>query len=353
LRRITRHDAVSWSIAAEPRAHAAQAVVYEIALKTIIITGARGYIGSALSERLASEGYALQLVSRSPSQGRVMSARAKGDYRGADLRDPQSWSKLLSDADVVMHLSARTDLHAAEADPVGDEDINVQPLRALVEAARAANTAPTIVFASAATVVGSNPQIPVDDAAHDNPCSIYDRNKLACETILREATSRGTVRACSLRLANVYGHGGASINANRGILNLMMGRAIDGEPLTLYGEGAYVRDFIHIDDVIEAFHSAIVTPQVCDGGHYVIASGRGHTLAEAYAMIAQAAMTQLQRRVEIVRVAEPGNLHPIEKRNFIGDSAAFSARTGWRPRFDLRSGIADYFARAAQPAMTH
>jgi UDP-glucose 4-epimerase len=319
---------------------------------TIVITGIRGYIGSALAERLASEGYALRLVSRSPSPAGAMSARTKCDYCAADLRDPQSWSQLLSDADVVVHLSARTDLRAAEADPGGDEDINVRPVRALIEAALAVGAVPKIVFASAATIVGPNPQIPVNDAAYDHPCSIYDRNKLACETILREATGRGVVRACSLRLANVYGYGGASINANRGILNIMMRRAIDGEPLTLYGTGEYVRDFIQIDDVIEAFHSAIVTPQVCDGGHYVIASGRGHTLAEAYAMIAQAAMEQLQRRVEIVRVPEPANLHPIEKRNFIGDSAVFRARTGWRPRFDLRAGIADCLARAAQPAMT-
>jgi len=322
-------------------------------LKTIVITGARGYIGSALAERLASEGYALRLVSRSPNPARVMSARTKCDYRAADLRDPQSWSELLSDADVVVHLSARTDLRAAEADPSGDEDINVRPLRALVQAALATGAVPKIVFASAATIVGANPQIPVNDAAHDDPCSIYDRNKLAGETTLREATSRGAVRACSLRLANVYGRDGASINASRGILNMMMRRAIEGEPLTLYGAGDYIRDFIHVDDVIEAFYCAIVTPEVCDGGHYVIASGRGHTLAEAYAMIEQAAMEQLQRRVDIVHVAEPANLHQIEKRNFIGDPALFRARTGWRPRFDLRAGIADYFARAAQPAMTH
>jgi len=322
-------------------------------LKTIVITGARGYIGKALAERLASEGYALQLVSRSASPARTMPARANCNYRAADLRDPRSWSELLSDADVVVHLSARTDLRAAEANPNGDENINVRPLRALVEAALASSVAPKIIFASAATIVGPNPQIPVNDAAHDNPCSVYDRNKLACETILREATGRGAVRACSLRLANVYGYGGASINANRGILNIMMRRAIDGEALTLYGTGGYVRDFIHIDDAIEAFHSAIVTPEVCDGSHYVIASGRGHTLAEAYAMITQAAMEHLQRKVEIVRVAEPTNLHPIEKRNFIGDSGVFRTRTGWRPRFELRAGIADYFARAVQTAMTH
>lgn len=321
--------------------------------KPVVITGARGYIGSALAERLERAGYALRLVSRVPSLGLAASTRDMRTYWAADLRDRNSWADLLRGADVVVHLSSRTDLRAAEADPVDDEDVNVCPLRALVEAARGMGTVPTIVFASAATIVGPNPQIPVDDGARDNPCSVYDRHKLAGEMILREATAHGAVRACSLRLSNVYGYGSSSVNANRGILNVMAKRAAAGEPLTLYGNGGYLRDFIHIDDVVEAFLRAIATPDICDGGHYLIASGRGHTLAEAYAMIAETAMERLQRRVEIVSVTEPADLHPIEKRNFIGNSHLFQERTGWRPRLQLRDGIRDYFLRATQPSMVH
>jgi nucleoside-diphosphate-sugar epimerase len=322
-------------------------------VKTAIITGARGYIGSALAEKLGREGYALRLVSRSPTSISTASSQGTREYRAADLRYPESWSELLRDARLVMHLSSRTDLRAAEADPAADEDINIRPLRALVEAAHGLDTAPMIVFASAATIVGPNPQMPVDDAARDNPCSVYDRHKLAGEMILREAAACGAVRACSLRLSNVYGYGRASMNASRGILNIMMKRAVDGEPLTLYGDGVYLRDFVHIEDVLEAFSRAIASAEVCDGGHYLIASGRGHTFADAYAMIAEVATERLRRRVEIVRVPEPADLHPIEKRNFIGDPRIFCARTGWQPRFDLRAGILDYFARSAEPVMAH
>ena len=105
----------------------------------------------------------------------MLSVQAACECRAAELRDPRSWSDLLRDADVVVHLSSRTDLHAAEADPAEDEDINVRPLRALVEAARAADATPRIIFASAVTIVGPNPKIPVDDSAPDDPCSVYDR----------------------------------------------------------------------------------------------------------------------------------------------------------------------------------
>jgi nucleoside-diphosphate-sugar epimerase len=322
-------------------------------MTTVVITGARGYLGSALAEKLHRAGYNLRLIFRSMSSAGVAVAPIGCEYYAADLTKLQSWSDLLHDANVVVHLSWRTDLRAAEANPAEDENINLHPVRALVEAAHAVNRPLTIVFASAATIAGAHPKIPVDDTAPDAPCSVYDRHKLSGEIVLREAMTGSAIRACSLRLANVYGYGAASINANRGILNKMMKRAIEGEPLTLYGTGAYVRDFIHVDDVIEAFVHAILTPEVCDGGHYVIASGRGHTLAEAYATIAEVALERLQRRVEVVRVPQPADLHAIEKRNFIGDSRAFRVRTNWQPRFDLRAGIADFFARAAQPVMTH
>jgi len=322
-------------------------------VSTVVITGARGYIGSRLAEKLACEGYTLRLVSRSSNPTSAAYAGAAREYHAADLGDPRSWSKLLRDCDVVVHLSSRTDLRAAEANPAEDKNINVRPLRALVEAAGAADKVPTIIFASAVTIAGANPQIPVDETVPDYPCSIYDRHKLIGETILRDASARGIIRACSLRLSNVYGYGGASINANRGVLNTMLKRALSGKPLTLYGNGDYLRDFIHIEDVVDAFRCAIAAPRLCDGRHYVIASGCGHTLAQAYEIIGEIAFAQMGRRVEIIRVAEPLDLHPIEKRNFIGDSRAFQKHTDWQPLFDLRAGIIDYFVRAAQPAMAH
>jgi nucleoside-diphosphate-sugar epimerase len=97
----------------------------------------------------------------------------------------------------------------------------------------------------------------------------------------------------------------------------------------------------------------MASPQICDGRHYIIASGRGHTLAQAYELIAEIARGKTGRRIDIVRVAEPPDLHLIEKRNFVGNSRVFQDHTGWRPRFNLRAGIIDYFDRAAQLAKAH
>jgi UDP-glucose 4-epimerase len=319
-------------------------------VSTVVITGAQGYIGTALAKRLLRGGHALRLVSRSPTAARFEAQQqARIDHIAADLRDPRAWPQLLDGADAVVHLSSRTDLRAAEADPQGDDDINIAPLRALVDAAARDRTAATVIFASTVTIAGAHPTLPVDESAPDAPCSVYDRHKLICEMILREATARGILRACALRLSNVYGYGQASINANRGIINVMINRAIAGEPLTLYGEGAYVRDFVQIEDVVEAFRLAVEQPVLCNGRSYVVASGQGVTLAEAYDLIAAIALDYTRRGGEIRHIAEPADLHPIERRNFAGNSQLFAKLAGWQPRFDLAGGIRDYFQRAMSP----
>jgi len=289
----------------------------------------------------------LRLVSRGWSV-----TRPNGHYAGdiervsADLRGERAWCDMLKGADAIIHLSSRTDLRAAEANPEADEQLNIEPVRSLVRAAERSGARPLVVFASAVTIVGVNHANPVDEKTPDNPCSVYDRHKLTCETLLQDAARRGILRACSLRLANVYGFGGDPVNTNRSILNAMMKRAVAGEALTLYGDGAYVRDFIHLNDVVEAFVAAIRLEQSCEGEHYVIATGQGHSLAEAFRLMAEEVSRLTGRHAEIRQVPEPPDLHPIERRNFIGDSRLFRSLTDWRPRVDLASGIRDFVARS-------
>lgn len=303
----------------------------------IVITGARGYIGQALAQRLAREGHELRLVSRAGGS----------TYMQADLRDDAIWSQLIDGASTIVHLSSRTDLRSAEADPAGDEGINIAPVRALVRAAEKTASPVKVIFASTVTIVGNENENPVNERTPDRPCSVYDRHKLSCETILRDATARGALRACSLRLSNVYGYGRSSVNANRGILNAIMKRAAVGEALSIYGDGAYVRDFTHLDDVVAAFAAAIASGDVGDGRHFVIATGEGHSLAKAFGMVADEAFARSGRRPEIRHIPEPADLQPIERRNFIGDSRLFQTVTGWRPQFSLKAGIRDFFNRAA------
>ena len=118
----------------------------------------------------------------------------------------------------LCHLSSCTDLHAIEAHPSTDDNVSIEPVRALVQAANALSAPPNVLFASTVTIFGASPRLPANETTPDQPCSMYDRHKLECETILREATARKVIQACSLRLSNVYGYGRASTNTNREFL---------------------------------------------------------------------------------------------------------------------------------------
>lgn len=329
-------------------------------MSRVVITGARGYVGSALAWRLAREGMALRLVSRSWSKMRQETdPDVEREYQGnvervsADLSDERAWEGLLHGADAVIHLSARTDLRAAEANPEEDAYLNIDAVRSLVRAAERSGSRPLVIFASAVTIVGVRHSNPVDENTPDSPCSVYDRHKLTCETILKDAACRGILHACSLRLANVYGFGGDSVNANRGILNEMMKRACGGKPLTLYGAGAYVRDFIHLDDVVDAFAAALRLERGYEGEHYVIATGQGHSLLEAFRLVVEETFRLTGRRVEIHHVPEPPDLHPIERRSFVGNSRRFRALTGWRPRVEFAVGVRDYLTSISRSPPIH
>lgn len=120
-----------------------------------VITGARGYIGRALAKSLATQGHILRLVSRSE----VVSSNDRPDgtveHLQADLRKEGSWLNLLEGAEAIIHLSARTDLKAAEDDPTTDHLLNVEPVRVLVRAAERHGTAISVIFASSTSIAGA------------------------------------------------------------------------------------------------------------------------------------------------------------------------------------------------------
>src|SRR5258708_33768353 len=98
---------------------------------------------------------------------------------------------------------------------------------------------------------------------------------------------KGYVRGAVLRLTNVYGPGPRIRGAGRGVLNAMVRRAVTGEPLTVYGSGNYLRDYLYVRDAALAFVAAAEAIEALNGGHWVIGSGEGNTINDAVNQIAE------------------------------------------------------------------
>ena len=301
--------------------------------KTIAVTGAAGFLGGQLVHRLSREACRIIRVSRSAH----LPAAAAIDVIG-DLSDRLVWDQVV-DADVIFHCAAQTSVAAADRDPEWDFQSNVAPMRVLLDACRQQQKRPVVLFAGTVTEAGIPAHLPVDEDATDDPMTTYDRHTLMAENDLKAAASHGTVSGATLRLANVYGPGAPGRSAERDVLNRTIAAAIQGRPLTVYGTGEYVRDYVFVDDVVDAFLLAAVHAERVNGRHFVIGSGRGTSIREAFALIASRIERLTGRRVPVVTTEPATPLSAIERRNFVADSSRFCAATGWRPSWSLSDGI--------------
>lgn len=307
--------------------------------KNILITGASGFIGHALTSSLANIDCSLTRISRDSNKLLTLSGIAAVRDVEIDYADPAAWSELISDVDIIFFLSAQTSSADANNDPDSDFQSNVLPLLNLLEACRESASKPMIVFASTATVVGLTPNFPVTEGLYENPITIYDIHKLCCEKYLSYYASKHYVTSCSLRLANVYGPGVSSSRADRGILNMMIRRATRKKNLTIYGDGLRLRDYSYISDIVSAFMAAAAHTDRTNGKVFNIGSGKGHTFIEAFSEITQSAKERLGEDVSVIHVDAPDDLDQIETRNYVADTTSFMKTTGWYALVDLKTGI--------------
>jgi nucleoside-diphosphate-sugar epimerase len=306
--------------------------------QTVAVTGAGGFLGGRLVDRLAGIDCRVIRLGRSSLPPISAPAVARVTDVIGDVTEAATWERLV-EADIIFHFAAQTSAASAAANADADFRQNVAPIRRLVGACRRARRRPRVLFAGTVTAAGIPSRLPVNEDAPDDPITIYDRHKLMAENELKAAARDGAISAATLRLANVYGPGTHARAGDRDVLNRMIAAAMRGESLTVYGTGEYVRDYVFVDDIVEAFLLAAAHRERVGGRHFVVGSGCGTTIREAFELIA-ARVRQLTGQTVRVAVAEEATaLSPIERRNFVADPARFCAATGWRPAWTLSAGV--------------
>ena len=305
--------------------------------RTIMITGAGGFIGSNLGEVLSDVDCTLILLSRSESK--LKGNKAKIKTRLSDLRKPSDWVDLIPEVDIIFHLASQTSVYSAEQDPLGDAETNIECMINLLEAVRKSKNKTTLIYAGTVTQAGMPENIPMDESAPDNPITLYDISKLTAERYLMHYIRKGWALGASLRLANVYGPSRGFSKPGRGILNSIIQRALEGEEMFVYNNGIYIRDYIFITDVITAFlHAPTQIPKL-NGRYFIVSGGKGITIRDAFQTAIDQTAKYSNKKLELTSKSLPEGLSDIETRNFIGDSTAFSKITNWSPKFSLEMGI--------------
>ena len=304
-------------------------------VSTFTVIGASGYIGSKLVNKLTDSGCNVIRSSR-----RDTITNGDSEFVMAELDSLDFWLNIVEKSDVIIHLAGNTSINVANDNPALDLNSSVVPIYRLIEACKILRKRPRVVFASTVTAYGFTDNLPVSEATAENPESFYDLHKFFVERQLVLATKLNICDGVSLRLANVYGPSSANSSANdRGILNKIIGLALAGDIVSLYGGGNYIRDYIYIDDVVDAFILASISSKSA-GEVFNVGSGVGTSVRDAFNAVTQEVYRQTNKIIEMKNMPWPENSPKIYMRNFTASIKKAHTCLGWSPKVSLQTGIA-------------
>jgi UDP-glucose 4-epimerase len=324
--------------------------------KTILVTGANGYLGTALLSALYSVRCRIvALVRHAKSLAIPPDSEASLEQQCADLSQSSIWREVLCETkpDVIINLAAHEHRRHSPHSPVEDLAVNAATILELLETSVELDLKPRIVLASSANIAGCASTITVNEDTPDQPLTLFAIHKLAAEQYLNYYANRFNLSGVALRFANIYGPlpmRDVDLET-RVVLNSIMRRALDGYALYLYRNQNCLRDFIYSDDAVRAICVAATAQTIRPGAKYVVGSGEGHTLRQILTEIARQAENLRGHRVEILS-DDDASLEPIEWRKFIADYSRLEAATGWTPRTKLFRGI-DLTLRAFDGGQSH
>jgi len=303
---------------------------------TILITGGCGFIGINLVKQLADKGYRIRVLDNL-STGKEKNLKKllisypqppAVDLIVGDVRNQAIVNQNIKGAVAVVHLAAHTDVIGSLENPKEDWDINVNGTLNLLEACRK-NGVAKFIFASSNAVLGEQPP-PIDESVIPRPLSPYGASKLAGEALCSSYCHSFGLETSTLRFANCYGPYSEHKNS---VITKFMKCAMEGMPLTIYGDGNQTRDFIHVDDICRAIFLAL-TKQSSPGGEvFQIATGKETSINSLARLIGEIAGRELQI------IHQPERKGEI-KRNY---SDINKARTmlGFKPKVELKAGLKD------------
>jgi len=212
-----------------------------------LVTGGGGFIGSHLADRLVDE--CTVTVYDNFSTGTEANVPQEASIIRADIRESEPLQTAVAEADVVFHEAAQVSVAQSIAEPTESHGVNIDPILTILEAARDTDT--RVIFASSAAIYGHPQSIPIDESHPKKPTSPYGLEKLTADQYCRLYYDRYDVETVSLRYFNAYGprqQGGDY----SGVISIFRDQALADTEITIEGDGTQTRDFVHVDDIIEA-----------------------------------------------------------------------------------------------------
>jgi UDP-glucose 4-epimerase len=222
-----------------------------------LITGGLGFIGSNLAIRLVEAGARVTLVDAMiPEYGgnlfNIAPIRERMSINFGDVCDRHAMDWLVRGQDYVFHLAGQVSHVKSLTDPFPDIEYNIKGTAVVMEALRRHNPRARVVFTGTRGQYGPAIKLPVDETAPTNPKAIYEISNLTAEKIILVYHQTHGIPAVLLRLTNVYGPRAQMMHPHYGVVNWFVRLVLDGVPVKVFGDGRILRDFLYVDDCVDA-----------------------------------------------------------------------------------------------------
>ena len=312
-----------------------------MAKQRVLVIGGMGFIGVNLAGRLIADGASVTILT--PLRERHADQADLFEQRGArvvegDLRDRELMPTLVDGQDAIFNLSGQSGAVRSMEDPWPDLDVNLRGSLVLLESMRAVNTGATLVFAGSRLQYGKPASLPVREEDDGDPLCLHAVHKRTVEEYLKLYAHLFGLRYTIARITNPYGPGQPKGRTAYGVINRLIHLALANEALTIYGDGRQLRDYVHVDDVVDAL-LVMAQASAAEGRAFNVASGVGTRLVDLAGEIVQVAGAG---RVE--HVAWPALAQQIETGDFVADVSRARRELGWEPTRALRPGLEETVA---------
>ncbi|MCD6525710.1 MAG: NAD-dependent epimerase/dehydratase family protein [Desulfuromonas sp.] len=296
----------------------------------ILITGGAGFIGSHLTELLLEQGHTVQVIDNFSTGKRAnLPASPRLKVIEADVRDRAALMQVTKEMDAIVHLAAVASVQASVEDPVTTHDVNLGGTINLLEAARI-NNVKRFVFASSASVYGDVQQLPVSQDTPLAPLTPYAADKLASEHYIDFYRRQHGLTTAIFRFFNIYGPRQDPSSPYSGVISIFIEKAINNQPITIFGDGLQSRDFVYVSDLTNVLSQALVT-DTPHCGAINVGNGCQTTLLE----LIETVQSLTKQTLHISHApARPGDI-----RHSVADAKPLQKAYNYSPAWPLAKGL--------------
>lgn len=301
--------------------------------KNYLIVGHTGFIGQKLLKKLnkSLDKNNIYLISK-----KINSNKKRMNKEFAyDVFSNLGWFKFLKNNMTIFFLAFNNNLYELEKDQKYYSKIMNFSFH-FNEYLIRKNLKVNVIFTSTATIYGiTNSNQKVNEKFPDKPISVYDKSKLIFERVFKHYSYGNNLNFVSLRISNIYGYFSYQRQKNRGFLNKIIIRSINGEVINIVGKGSTYRSYLYIDDLINALIIASKKVDQLNSKTFLLCGKKSHTFNEIIKVISNI----IKKKIKINKINYPKLMHKIEKRSFKGSYNNFKKITGWMPKIDIDYGI--------------